>query len=124
MDQIDPNTLAILQEMMEDGTLAEAFYPHENQQKVLDQQMMLAQQLAQPGAQRSSPMGALLGGLSNAIGKVGGAAMQSKAMAGQEALGDRMQKGGVHTIEELLKAHKAAPPASAYPDLGMPVLME
>lgn len=106
---MDPTTsqdfLALLQEMSPEE-LAALFQPFQQEQNVLNQQMELAQQARQPGREHSSPMGALLGGMSNAVGNVGGAAMQAKGLGEQRALGGRMQQDATGRLEALLRRLK------------------
>lgn len=88
---MDEDFLALLEELPPEQ-LASMFFPYQQEQGGLDQQMALAQQLRQRGPGRSSPTGALLGGLSNAVGNVGGAVLQKKGLGEQRALGGRMQQ--------------------------------
>jgi hypothetical protein len=106
MEEITPEMLEMLQAMMDDGSLAEFFTPYQQQQGVLDQQMAIAGQARQPGGERSTPTGALLGGLSNAIGNIAGAHMQQKALEGQTNLGKRMQGEAASRVGRGLKAMK------------------
>lgn len=80
------------------------FEPYQQEQGVLDQQMQLAQQLRQPGRQHSSPIGALLGGLSDATGNVGGAVLQQRGLDAQGALGSRTQKDATGRMDALIGA--------------------
>jgi hypothetical protein len=89
--EMDPQIMAILQQYMQEGRLQELFQPFQQEQAVLDQQMAMGQQMQQPGQRRATPLGALLGGASDAIGKISGANMQQKALDGQTALSKRMQ---------------------------------
>lgn len=81
--------------------LVEMFYPYEQEQRVLDQEMATGQQMQQRGPERSTPTGALLGGLANALGGFGGAAMQAKGLGDQRALGGRMQGDAANRMEVL-----------------------
>lgn len=76
---------------------------YQQEQSALEQEMALAQQLRQCGPQRSSPLGALLGGLSNAVGNVGGAYLQKQGVEGQRALAGRMG-----LLQELLRQQRGA----------------
>lgn len=68
------------------------FRDYGQEQGVLDQQMGLASDMRKPGPEHSTPWGALLGGLSNAVGNVGGAYMQGKNLEAQGALGAAKSK--------------------------------
>lgn len=81
--------------------LAEMMQPYGQEQSVLDQEMALAQQLRERGAQRSSPWGAALGGLANAVGDVGGAALQERGLKRQRELGQRQQTDAVNRVKKL-----------------------
>lgn len=75
--------------------LAQSFTPYQQEQGVLEQEMAMAQQLGQRQPDRATPSGAFLGGLSNAIGSIGGAYRQGKALEGQRGLGRQMQQNAV-----------------------------
>lgn len=88
MDETNP--MAMLADLSEDEIL-QMLFPYEQEQGVLSQEMALAQQLRQRGPERSTPMGALLGGLSNVVGNAGGAHLQAKNLAAQRELARLMQ---------------------------------
>lgn len=94
--------MALLQRYEAEGRLDELFQPFGQEQNVLDQEMALAEQLRRPGPQRSSPWGAALGGLSNALGNVGGAVLQKRNLDAQQALGGRMQGDAAGRMQALL----------------------
>jgi hypothetical protein len=71
------------------------FFPYGQEQGVLDQEMALAQQLRQRGPERSSPVGAALGGLSNALGNAGGAYRQTETLGKMRDLNTKMQEDAV-----------------------------
>jgi len=98
------DTLAIIEQFLTSGgTLEGMNYPYANQQTVIDQQMALADQLRQGGPRHSTPTGALLGGISDALGKVGGAVKQHGAMEMQKDLGTTMQKDATGRMNALLQ---------------------
>jgi hypothetical protein len=101
---LDPDTMAVLQQYMQEGRLQELFQPYQQEQSVLDQQMQLAQGMRQPGSQRATPMGALFGGLANAAGNIGGAVLQQKGLEGQTALGKRQQMESSGRVGAILRA--------------------
>src|SRR5688572_856054 len=106
------------------AALMEMFFPYENEQGVLDQEMALAQQLRQRGPERASPTGALFGGLSNALGSANSARLQEAGLGKQRALGERMQGDATSRLEMLLRQlGKNRPPAPELPfgDLDMPI---
>ena len=72
-------------------------FPQE--QAILGQQMDMATQMQRPGPQHSTPWGALLGGLSDALGKGGGAYMQGKTLDAQKVLGQDMSKDASKRFE-------------------------
>lgn len=97
------------------------FFPYQQQQSVYDQQMQMAQQTRQPGPTHSSPVGAAVGGLSDAIGNIYGAYQQKKALEGQEALGTRQQQdasGRIRALLERLRQQQGGGAAPA-PSLGL-----
>lgn len=102
-DMQTPDFLELLSSMSPEEIDA-MLQPFQQQQGVLDQQMALAQGLRRPsGQQHVSPMGAALGGLSDAVGNVGGAFLQKKGLDEQTALGKRMQadaSGRVKTFRD------------------------
>jgi hypothetical protein len=121
---LDPATMAILQKYMDEGRLEELFQPFEQEQGVLDQQMAMGQQLRQPGAMRGTPVGSALSSLSNAIGGLGGAYQQNKALEGQRALGERMQgdaSGRTAALMELLRQRQSLKGAKAKATGGVEV---
>lgn len=75
--------------------LSQSFTPYQQEQGALEQEMAMAQQLGQRQPDRQTPMGAMLGGLSNAIGGAAGAYKQGKALEGQRGLAGRMQADAV-----------------------------
>lgn len=89
---------------LSDEQISEMFQAFQQQQGVLEQKMAMAQGLRRPsGQQHVSPMGAALGGLSDAVGNVGGAFLQKKGLDEQTALGKRMQadaSGRVKTFRD------------------------
>lgn len=109
---MDPSLLALLQSLPPEQLQA-MFEPFQQEQSVLDQQMGIAGQMRQPqGGEHSSPMGALLGGLGNAVGNVGGAMMQAKGLGGQTALGGRQQGDATNRMRmilDILKQGQGAP---------------
>jgi hypothetical protein len=107
--KMDDDFIALLEEALAQGGLDSLFQPFQQEQGVLDQEMALAQQLRQPGRERSTPGGALLGGLSNALGGLGGAVLQQKGLGAQRELGTRMQQdasGRMETLIRLLRQRK------------------
>jgi hypothetical protein len=113
----DLDVLAMLSDLPPEeqtAALMKMFFPYENEQGVLDQEMALAQQLRQRGPERGSPTGALFGGLSNAIGGIGGARLQAKGVENQRAYGARAQGDATSRLEMLLRQmgkNKQPPPA-------------
>lgn len=100
---LPPDMLNILQQYMDEGRLGELFQPYQQEQSVLDQQMQLAQGLRQRGPQRSTPTGALFGGLSNAASNIGSAMLQKQALEGQSALGKRQQTEASGRVGAILR---------------------
>lgn len=112
---LDPDTMAILQQYMQEGRLGELFQPYQQEQDVLSQQMHLAQGMRQRGPQRSTPTGALFSGISNALGNFGGAMLQQKGLEGQAALGKRQQteaSGRVGAILREFQRRKGVDPST------------
>lgn len=101
--EFSPDVMTILENMSPEQ-LEGLFRAFPQEQRVLDQQMALATQARQPGAQRGTPTGALLGGLSNAIGNVAGARRQQQALEGQQALGQAMQQDAAGRARLLMNA--------------------
>lgn len=101
---LSPDMMNLLQQYMSEGRLDELFQPYQQEQNVLDQQMQLAQGMRQRGPQRSTPTGALFGGLSNAVGNTGGSVLQQKALEGQAALGKRQQEEAAGRVAAILRA--------------------
>lgn len=97
---MDADFLSLLSQMSDEEIQA-MFQPLQQEQGVLDQEMALAEVLRRPGPQHSSPVGALVGGLSDAVGNIGGAYKQSQALEGQRALGSRMQKDAAGRVSML-----------------------
>jgi hypothetical protein len=92
MEQNDDLMALLADYVAQGGDPADFFQPFQQEQSVLDQQMQIANQLRQqPQQEHASIGGALAGGLSGALGQIGGAMGQQKALAGQTALGQRMQ---------------------------------
>jgi hypothetical protein len=121
-DALDPMTLQILEEAMRSGELEKFFQPFENEEAVLKGQAELAGQLRQPGRERSTPTGAIFGGLSNAIGNIAGAYQQNKALEGQRALGTRMQQdasGRTAALLELLQRSRGFNPKTGLMDTAV-----
>lgn len=87
LSEMDPEELNSL--------LSKAFTPYQQEQDVLNQEMAMAQQMGQRQPDRRTPSGAFFGGLSNAIGQIGGAYKQNQALEGQRALGRKMQENAV-----------------------------
>jgi hypothetical protein len=116
-EMLTPEMMQILQQYAQEGRLDELFQPFQQEQGVLDQQMQLAQGMRERGPQRSSPTGALLGGLSNAVGNIGGAMLQKKGLEGQTALGQRMQGDASGRVGAILKA--AMQRKGINPDTGL-----
>lgn len=117
--------LNLLQELSPEE-LSALFEPYQQEQSVLDQQMALAGQLRQRGPERSTPTGALLGGLANALGNAGGAYLQGKGLEGQAALGKRMQadaSGRMQALMEALNRRKSMASSELMPTLGDEYLM-
>lgn len=114
---INPDVLALFQQYMQEGRLPELFQPFQQEQSVLNQEMQLAEGLRQNGPQRSTPTGALLGGLSRAVGNIGAAAMQQKGLEGQTALGKRMQGDASGRTGAILRA--AMKRRGMNPDTGL-----
>lgn len=113
--------LAALPPEEQEAALMEMFFPYGNEQGALDQEMALAQQLRQRGPERSSPTGSLLGGLSNAVGSVGGAALQAQGLDAQRALGGRMQGDASNRLKRLLQAMTQPQQPMPGDDLDMPI---
>lgn len=110
MDQIDindPNILELLQTLMDNGSLDSMFSDYGNKQQEIDQQMALADQLRQQRPERSTPMGALFGGLGNLAGGIGGALTQKKAMGLQEELGKSKEKDARNRMKATIDALRA-----------------
>lgn len=101
---VDSEVLALFQQYMDEGRLPELFQPFQQEQNVLSQQMELAEGLRQSGPQRSTPTGALFGGLAKAAGNIGAAALQQKGLAGQTALGKRQQMDASGRTRAILRA--------------------
>lgn len=113
--QMDPQMMEILQQYAQEGRLDELFQPYQQEQSVLDQQMQIAQGMRERGPQRGTPTGALFGGLSNALGNIGGAMLQKKALEGQTALGKRQQaeaSGRVSAILREMQRRKGIDPST------------
>jgi hypothetical protein len=88
MNGMDPEMMAVLEQYMNEGRLEDLFTPFQQQQQLIAQ----AQQAPRP----ASPTGAVLGGLSRAIGTGGQAAlnkkMQGDASGRLQALMEMRQK--------------------------------
>jgi hypothetical protein len=84
--------------------LPDTFYPYQQEQSVLEQEAAMGDKMQQQqGPQHGTPWGALLGGLSDAIGKGAGVYKQTQALQGQRALGARAQTDAVNRISSLGK---------------------
>jgi hypothetical protein len=117
-EMLTPEMTELLQQYAQEGRLGELFQPFQQEQSVLDQQMQLGQGMReQRGPQRSTPTGALFGGLSSAIGNIGGAMLQKKGLEGQAALGKRMQGDASGRVGAILKA--AMQRKGINPDTGL-----
>lgn len=111
--QLDPETMEILEKYMAEGRLDDLFQPFEQEQGVLDQQMAMGRQMQQPTSQRGTPIGSALSSVANAMGRVGGAHQQAKALEGQTALGKRMQgdaSGRTAALMEMIRKRKGIDP--------------
>jgi len=97
-----PDFIAYLQTLNPDQLRA-LFAPYQQEQSVLDQQMQMAGDMRKPGPEHSSPLGAALGGLSSAIGNIGGAYQQQKALGGMTALGQRQQQDAATRLLDYLR---------------------
>jgi hypothetical protein len=106
--------------------LAAMFQPFQQEQSVLQQQMDLASQLRQPsGVEHASTGGAILGGLSDALGNIGGANMQAHALEGQRDVGRRMQGDATNRMQLLAAIlRKRNAPMPEYAPLDIPVALE
>jgi hypothetical protein len=106
-DGMDP--LALLQYLQQQpGGLEQYFEPYQQEQDVLNKHMGLAQGLMQGGPQHTSPLGALLGGLSDAAGKLGGNYLQQKDLGGLTQVGQHMQGDAAGRLRALLQAIQAS----------------
>lgn len=107
---MDEELLSSLLTDMSPDDLANMFYPYQQEQGVLEQQMSIGQDMRQPGRQYASPIGALLGGLGDVAGSVGGSALQARGLAGQRGLGQQQQKDAVARmmmLEKILRERKS-----------------
>lgn len=120
-DQMSPDFLTMLEQMSPEQVQA-MLEPYSQEQGVLDQQMALAQQLRKPqdSGQHVTPLGAALGGLSNAVGNVGGAYMQHQGLNAQTALGGRMQQDASGRLQALMDLLKKGRASEAGPDAADP----
>lgn len=89
-----------LLQSLDPDQIAEMFFPYQQEQDALEQQMALAGQMRQPGPEHSTPMGALLGGLGNAAGNIGGAVLQNQNIEDRRALGRRQQKDATRRVTD------------------------
>lgn len=82
----DPNvTPEMLEQLLGLGEMDE-------RDELLQQQMAMAGMLRQPGRQYTTPGGALLGGIGDAVGQITGAYLQRQAMGEREKIpGQRVQ---------------------------------
>lgn len=125
----DDDLLALLEEFANQGGLPGAFTDYEGKQNILDQQMALAQQMREPGPRHGTPMGALFGGLSDAIGNVAGAVGQNQGLKGQADLVNAKEKdatGRYQTWIDMLRKKQPAGSAGLLPtmsDADLAVLM-
>lgn len=89
---MDEDQLMMLLQSLPPEEIEAMFQPFQQDQNVLDQQMALATQLRdRPQQSFSTPGGAIAGGLAGALGQIGGAYGQGRALKGQQELGQRMQ---------------------------------
>lgn len=98
----DPNTPPeLIEQLLGLGVLDE-------KDALLQQQMAMAEALRQPGRQRSTPTGALLGGLGDVVGNLAGTYMQQKAMGERGAIPDQRVTGRMGFVELLRGQGKRA----------------
>lgn len=110
MDPMNDPLALLLSGDMDDETakaeLMKMLFPYEGEQNVLSQEMALAEQLRQRGPERSTPMGALIGGASNALGNAGGAFMQRKTLNKQREVNSMAQEDAVGRMMKLRSASR------------------
>lgn len=121
MNQMPPDFLAMLEQMSPEQVQA-MLEPYGQEKDVIDQQMALAQQLRRPtdNGQHVTPLGAALGGLSNAVGNVAGAYQQRKGLEAQTNLGGKMQADATGRFQALLKALRDQQAKDQEPDATDP----
>ncbi len=73
------------------------------------QEMEMAGQLRQPGPQHSSPWGALLGGISDAVGNVGGAYQQKQVLKGMQGEAAGRTQGYLDYLRRMQAGQGATP---------------
>ena len=109
----DPLAMLFSSGASDDEAMAELMkmlFPFEGEQAVLSQEMALAEQLRQRGPERSTPMGALIGGASSALGNVGGALMQKENLGQQRKVNSMAQEDAASRMMKIRGASR--PPGS------------
>lgn len=98
----DPNvTPEMLEKLLSLETL-------DDKDALLRQQMSMADMLRQPGRQYTTPGGALLGGIGDAVGQITGAYLQKKAMGEREGIPGQRVQGRMGFVELLRGQGKRA----------------
>jgi len=100
------------------GLLEGAFEPYQQEEDVLNKKQALHQGLMQPGPQHTSPLGALLGGLSDAAGKIGGNYLQKGDLAGLTGIGQHMQADAVGRVRSMFPGGAGDPNLALLKALG------